>query len=90
MTDKRDDERDDGGPAFPMKSDPQPTEHFAGPNANKWTFEQPGMSLLDHWAGQLAAASWANWGSNNSCAEWAYDMAEALLDEKRRRENDAI
>ncbi len=71
--------QDDGGPAYPA----------LGPN--KWTECPEGMKLLDYAAIEVAAATEAalsgSFGSEHGKrAVWAYDVAAALVAEKRKRE----
>lgn len=66
---------DNGGPAFPRATE-YPTE--------------PGMTWLDYAAIQIAAGWYANHHCNNAekeaNAQASYQIAEALLAEKRRLE----
>jgi len=70
-----DTKHDDGGFAFPL------TFVFEGTTYD-WV---PGMTLLDWFAGQMALASFTDCWSNEALARRAYDLAEALVAEKRRR-----
>jgi hypothetical protein len=74
-----DTKHDDGGFAFPWTLVSEGT-------TNEWC---AGMTLLDWFAGQMALASFTDCWSNEALARRAYDQAEALVAEKRRRERGA-
>jgi hypothetical protein len=75
---------DDGGPAFPYRE-----------RADDALVE-PGLTLRDYFAGQALAGMLANpkWpncdrlpdAEEKCAAHWAYDQADAMIAEKRRRE----
>lgn len=73
--------KDDGGPAFPGQQD---TEH-------QWQagiYFNQGMTLLDHFAGQVAAGVCASgkrpWPSPEDVSSYAYGVARALIAEKNK------
>lgn len=74
-------DRSGGGPAFPVVSD---TEHDSGYHS---TVDSSGMTLRDYFAAKAI-----NRLMRDFCAPWgqlvtqAYDMADAMIAEKRRRE----
>ena len=81
-----------GGPAFPVITSTDTVT--AGP----WSSD-PGMTLLDYFAGQVIVASISTygeqWGDGEAVGrqvEWAaknaYAVAEAMLAERTRRENE--
>lgn len=62
----------DGGPAFP--------------NAPGYEIYY-GMTLRDYFAGKALQGTQANpdgWTSNEKCAAWCYQMADAMLAERER------
>lgn len=67
---------EDGGPAFPRTG------------ADGHTSPQRGMSLRDWFAGQALAGLCQNWNENpmntKSCADVAYDLADAMLERRRK------
>ena len=72
-------EYDDGGPAFPVWVPDGCTDPYA-----------PGMSLRDWFAGQVAAALLpCDDADDEDIAIAAYDFADVMLAEKRRRDGDA-
>ena len=78
----------DGGPAFPMSGK---LEYQEGPNGGSFVFEQPGMSLLTWFAGRaLTRHEFQGYGETDegraALARDAYDLAEAMIAEKRKRE----
>ena len=79
---------DNGGPAYPMPSGPEPRH-------NETTHYNEGMTLLDHFAG-LAMQAMASFGTTEDIAkaakeyaEASYTLAEAMIAEKRRLEANA-
>lgn len=72
--------RDTGGPAFPC-------EEIRTPDGKGWVPGASGMTLLDWFAGQALAIFADNRvdPSADVLARAAYDAAEAMLAEKRRR-----
>ena len=81
-----------GGPAFP-------TRPFTATERQQGCDEtESGMTLLDHWAGQIAAAYICGTMANpdpglglpedEELARDSYDHADAMLAEKRRREEE--
>ncbi len=68
----------DGGYAFPI----------FGPERGPDTYVQYGMSLLDWFAGQAAPTLRAMWpdAPDEEIAELAYDLADAMLKEREKRE----
>jgi hypothetical protein len=80
MTEKR----DDGGPAFPLETWISDEDgQFPYPYS-----EDPGMTLLDWFAGHALAGLVAGQtpGSEFDLARHSYDQAAAMIAEKRRRE----
>lgn len=75
----------DGGPAFPMSD---LSGYGIGPE-----YPACGMSLRDWFAGQAMAAfainpsAYESVRDDPSCAARAYDLADAMIAEKRRRES---
>lgn len=67
---------DDGGPAYPQG-------HMDGPHV-----DPSGMTLLDHFAGEAMKALIASSSprEHDLIARAAYDYAESMIAEKRRRE----
>lgn len=77
-------EMKNGGPAFPVSTGDPATGHQNG--GTTWQF--PGMSLLDHFAG-LAMQELLNDPeradqSRQECAHLSYLMAYAMLEERRK------
>lgn len=68
---------DTGGPAFPRLS-------------TQWTTGTEGMSLLDLFARAMAPIHRQedDEASSDAIAEWAYNDAEAMIAEKRKREKE--
>ena len=64
--------QDDGGPAYPFMDS-------EGYNAY-------GMTLLDHFAGLVISSAYNAEPTYKKIAKEAYDVAEAMIAEKRRRE----
>lgn len=60
----------DGGPAFPG-SIPS--------TSGEWSYSQMGMSLRDWFAGQAIAGAFATQSRDADVAEWAYNIADAML-----------
>ena len=76
--------KDDGGPAFPNKFTPY--TRCAIPTTTCY----PGMTLLDWFAGKALSGLRAGsmWNSTSAhVTRIAYDDAEAMVAEKRRRES---
>lgn len=76
-------EHDNGGPAFPLTGD--------AVSYTNGGFAMQGMSLEDYYAGQalagqVANADFANTTTQKEHADLAYQMAAAMIREKRRRE----
>lgn len=76
----------DGGPAFPTE-----VERKRGVTVSR--IIQGGISHLDYLAAKAMAAlmtqsegAW-NW-PDKRIAEWSYDLAEAMLEEKKRRSHE--
>lgn len=69
----------DGGPAFPVRE----AERFNPENNETHAIEQHwGMSLRDWFAGQALAGMLSSDGrptGDQAKAEWAYDLADAML-----------
>jgi hypothetical protein len=64
----------DGGPAFPASRE-------------QWDTGLWGMTLRDYFAGKALQGTQANpdgWTSNEKCAAWCYQMADAMLAERER------
>ncbi len=84
MTDKR--RPNDGGAAFPVTKE---VRHIGSSEVH---FGDPGMTLRDWFAGQaVAKMSGANFASFSTCdsiASVAYKIADAMIDEKRKREGE--
>lgn len=88
----------DGGPAFPTEAAPvHRADHTRLREAMGWSMEQasrvlsahPGMTLRDY----FAAAALANpYAASESCpklaARWAYDVADAMLAERKEGRSD--
>lgn len=77
---------DDGGPAFASVG-----EGFGNPN-----YSTPGMTLLDYFAGQVVGSAYVDFLATTNpkhaetrIAKQAYQVAEAMIAEKRRREGGA-
>jgi hypothetical protein len=52
--------------------------------SEKWTDEE--MRLMDDFAGDaLSSCSDNTFSTNEQCARWCYDMAAAMIDERRNR-----
>jgi hypothetical protein len=77
-------EKNDGGPAFPMRSEPHYTPD------SKWEIEQKGMSLRDYLAAaaldpliyhELYSGTWKHIcpSSLNRIAADAYQLADAMI-----------
>ena len=84
--------RNDGEPAFPRRfsSETRPVSQGFGPRSGKDYFRYPaqeGMSLMDWFAGQVAAALVVGEDNFEShlVANISYDTAEALIKERNRR-----
>lgn len=79
--------QDTGGPAFPFER-----ESFQAQMAREVGGQpqmvaiEPGMTLLDWFAGQVVASSRLGNNYGNRWAEEVYDAAAYLVAEKRRRE----
>jgi len=71
---------DTGGPAMPHNRSLALCEHCAQEQAH------PGMTLLDWFAGQAIAGKCDL--DPDQYSVWAYDLAEALVAEKRKREGE--
>lgn len=73
---------DDGGPAFPCRV------QYTSPGGCGGEMPMPGMSLRDHFAGCALSGEASNPGfgytSFKDAAKWAYQMADAMLDERER------
>jgi hypothetical protein len=76
---------DDGGPAFSTSYYTVNDDHLAN--------HRPGMTLLDYFAAHLSTVLWRNAYSHaieekkEDFAKQCYDIAAAMIEEKRRREN---
>lgn len=74
----------DGGPAFPMTSGPEP-------RVNTATHYNEGMSLLDYFAGQALAGLLASQHLNLRDSSWAdiasdsFSLAKHMLAERAKR-----
>ena len=68
--------QDDGGPAFPMP----PSSEYVHPG-------EDGMSLRDYYAGQALIGMMNKWDTspNKNIARACYQVADALVAERRRR-----
>ena len=78
-----------GGPAFPLDSSDGARGHQSGPNS--WQF--PGLSIRDHFAGLALAAMIGNTDKDGCTrgaagvpilAKFAYEYADAMLAERVR------
>lgn len=71
---------EDGGPAFPVADTVYPSGAI-----QSGTY---GMSLRDWFAGQALAGLCQNWNENpmntKSCADVAYDLADAMLERRKK------
>lgn len=78
-----------GGPAFPRPASID-TTGCTLPDGDVIVREFDGMTLLDWFAGHALASTGggisANCGMRETVAQLCYDQAEAMLDEKRKRE----
>jgi len=71
-----------GGPAFPIAPDYEALRKYGnGPGA---TIGNPGMDLLDYFAGQALAMSHPD--NPKNLAEWAYIVARAMIAERSKNE----
>lgn len=72
---------DTGGPAYPMPSGPEP-------RVDAYTHYNEGMTLLDYFAGLALQGMLANnnnqWSWNDYAKE-SYEIAQAMLAERKRR-----
>ena len=66
--------KDDGGPAFPRLG-----EGFGNPN-----YDCSGMSLRDWFAGMALEGYISNSGSPMSVAKDAYDIADAMIEVRKK------
>ena len=69
----------DGGPAFPVSTGHHPDTMMKDPRI--------GMTLRDYFAAAALQATQENpdgWTSNEKCAAWCYQMADAMLAERER------
>ena len=73
---------DDGGPAYPSDTPKDVDGHWVP------CFE-PGMSLRDHYAGLVLPWVISHYSTLGERAIVAYNMADAMITEKRRREADS-
>lgn len=88
---------DTGGPAFPRATPPVYVNRD-DPDSLYWEEQRSGMTLLDWFAGQALSGIMAAGRSKGSevigfisadvATRQAYHYADAMLAEKRRREND--
>jgi len=58
----------------------------SGEIGQKWTPEQPGMTIRDYFAGQVIVGH-VNDGNPNKLASYAYEIADAMIAE-RSKNND--
>jgi hypothetical protein len=76
-------ERKDGGPAFPRIAQ----RYIDQTNEYAYVQEQEGMSLRDYFAAKamqgFAGAESASLPSVANIAEWAYSMADAMLEARK-------
>lgn len=94
------DKHDDGGPAYPVERTYRRRPRYGEEGDQIVTEHNDGMSMLDWFAGQatvgmVAEISGEQWGAirdgttyplHKEVARFIYDLAEALVAEKRRRE----
>ena len=74
----------DGGPAFPVLE----YEYKATGDLHPSPTMQPGMTLRDWFAGRALTGMLANpdcGQSNEKIADWAYRIADAMLEERGKR-----
>lgn len=76
--------KNDGGSAFPI-------QYSTTRNGNRITFISDGMSLRDWFAGQALAGMLSSDGrptGDQAKAEWAYDLADAMLKAREGGQHD--
>ena len=86
--------RDDGGPAFPCRSEYKPTTDPAEATGVVMVEEHPvglpGMTLRDWFAGQALAGLLAHSdndeteATSDTASRWAYEYADAMLAERTK------
>lgn len=79
---------DTGGCALPAPESSMAYSHQLDQYIETTFQVEPGMTLLDHFAGLAMQAHISRISADDkTIAEWAYDNAAAMVAEKRRRED---
>ena len=81
---------DTGGPAYPSMNGMRDEVEGTYINYDEYGLRDHGMTLLDHFAeaAMVPTLTLGVYQSNAAVAEAAYDLAEAMIAEKRRRDGD--